>query len=57
MNSGLDIKDSHDLETHLNLTRDFTGSLNRIAFMTSSGRIGSEAEGIAKSWVGADGKS
>ena len=37
MKSGLEIKDFHDLDTHLNLMRDFAGTLVRIRVTISSG--------------------
>lgn len=40
MNRGLEIKESHDFETHLNLRSAFTGSLSKISIMISSGRFG-----------------
>lgn len=36
----LEIKEHHDLETHLNLKRDFTGSLDKISVMAPSGSLG-----------------
>ena len=38
MKAGLVIREFHDLETHLNRIRDFTGSLCRISSNTSYGR-------------------
>lgn len=31
MKSGVEMRESHDLQTHLNRRRDFTGSLERIS--------------------------
>lgn len=39
MNCGLEIRESHDFETHLNFKSDFMGSLNRISKMISDGRV------------------
>lgn len=38
MNSWLEIMESHDLDTHLNLRRDLAGTLVRISKRSSSGR-------------------
>ncbi|RDX79419.1 hypothetical protein CR513_40160, partial [Mucuna pruriens] len=35
---GSDRRESHDLLTHLNRTRDFTGNLNKISIINSHGR-------------------
>ena len=38
MKLGLVIRECHVLQTHLNWSRDFTGSLLRISITTSTGR-------------------
>lgn len=38
VNLGLEIKESQDLETHLNCNRDLTGSFNKI----SAGSVGND---------------
>lgn len=40
MNCVLEIRESHDFETHLNFKSDFMGSRNRISKMISDGRVG-----------------
>ena len=37
-----EIREFHDLQTHWNLTRSFTGSLQMIFGMRSKGRVGSD---------------
>ena len=38
MKYGLEMREYHVLQTHLNLMSDFTGSLERISLITSFGR-------------------
>lgn len=40
MKYGSEIKERHDLDTHLNFKRDFTGSFENIWTMTSRGSCG-----------------
>lgn len=51
MKSELEIKESHDLETHLNLQRDLTGSLKRISVMSSEGMLGIDTGSESESGV------
>jgi len=39
MKWGLEMREHHVLETHLNLITDFTGSRDRISAITSFGRL------------------
>jgi hypothetical protein len=39
MKWGLEMREHHVLETHLNLITDFTGTLDRISAITSFGRL------------------
>lgn len=56
MKCGLEIKESQDFETHLNLRRGLTGSLERISVMSSVGMFGiscagsGEGEGVNCVW-------
>uniref|UniRef100_A0A1J3DXP5 Uncharacterized protein n=1 Tax=Noccaea caerulescens TaxID=107243 RepID=A0A1J3DXP5_NOCCA len=42
VNRASEIKDLHEMQTHLNRDNDFTGSLKRISSIIARGRLGKE---------------